>query len=48
MLILIIDVFFAAMVGVMGKGRGSSFILWFIIAMIIDPILAMLLLLATK
>ncbi|EEA0957363.1 hypothetical protein JGY68_000096 [Salmonella enterica] len=48
MLILIIYVLFAALVGMMGKGKGSSFILWFIIAMIIDPILAMLLLLATK
>lgn len=48
MLFLIIYVFFAALVGMMGKGKGSSFILWFIIAMIIDPILAMLLLLATK
>lgn len=35
-------------VGVLGKGKGSSFILWFLISMALDPILAMVLLFATK
>lgn len=47
MLILIIYLSFAVLVGMLAKGKGSSFILWFIIAIVIDPILAGLLLFAT-
>lgn len=47
-MILLIWVIGAVIVGMLGKGKGSSFILWFILGIVLDPILAMILLFATK
>lgn len=47
-MILLIWVIGAVIVGLLGKGKGSSFILWFILGIVLDPILAMILLFATK
>lgn len=47
-MILLIWLIGAVIVGMLGKGKGSSFILWFILGVVLDPILAMVLLFATK
>ncbi|MBM1023129.1 hypothetical protein QQF54_08960 [Lelliottia sp. V106_10] len=47
-MILLIWLIGAVIVGMLGKGKGSSFILWFILGVVLDPILAMILLFATK
>lgn len=47
-MLILLWVIGAVIVGILGKGKGSSFILWFILGIVLDPILAIILLFATK